>query len=323
MTIENQKVSAMTEFEKDVLHGLCLPHRRLPSKYFYDDAGSRIFQEIMAMPEYYLTDAEEEVFRGGAEEILESIGTDRGIQVLELGAGDGAKTLHLLRAFKNELGDRIEYHPIDISQEALDISVERMASALPGLHVSPLRGDYFKVLEELPDSQDGRLILFLGSNIGNYEHPRDTELMQHMADLMRHGDHLLLGADLRKNPNIIRRAYADSHGITRRFNMNLLTRMNREFGADFDLDRWDFYCRYTPEDGEVRSYLVSLEEQSVDIPALERTFDFGRYELVWTELSKKFTLDELVTLGSSAGLVTKQHFMDAQGHFSDTLYMKP
>ncbi len=160
------------------------------------------------------------------------------------------------------------------------------------------------------------------SNIGNYVPPENLSLVRLIADNMGQGDQLMIGVDLRKDPNMIRRAYDDSQGITRRFNLNLLQRINRELGGDFKLDAWDFYCSYNPMNGEVRSYLMSKDKQDVHIEALGQTFTFGRYELIWTELSKKYSLDELTGLCSEAGLEYKAHFLDSKQHFTDSLFLR-
>ncbi len=315
-----QKQNSMSQFAKDVLSGLSAEQKKLSSKYFYDDEGSRIFREIMAMPEYYLTDAEMDVLSNRSSDILEATGLSGSFNVVELGAGDGIKTQQMLETFI-EWGANPIYHPIDISPKAVEIIVERLNVELPELEVRPEIGDYFEEMQTITASNRPSLILFLGSNIGNYVPPDNVALVKLIADNMSKSDQLLIGADLRKDPNMIRRAYDDSHGITKRFNLNLLKRINRELGADFDLDAWDFYCSYNPLNGEVRSYLISKKEQKVNIKALDRAFDFERHELVWTELSKKYTLEELSGICAEAGLEHRAHFLDKNKQFTDSLYI--
>ncbi len=311
----------MAEFSQDVIAGFGAESKRLSSKYFYDDEGSRIFQEIMAMPEYYLTDCEMEILTQRSVEILERSGLEGTFNVIEMGAGDGVKTQVMLKAFL-EAGAAPVYHPIDISKEAVEIVSSRIGRELPDLKIKPEVGDYFKVLHEITSDDMPCLILFLGSNIGNYIPPKNKELVEHIFENMSPGDQLVIGVDLRKDPNMIRRAYDDPHGITKRFNLNLLERMNRELGAGFQLDQWDFYCHYNPMNGEVRSYLVSLCDQSVTFDTMEVPFHFKRNELIWTELSKKYTLEELEDLANDVGLEVKGHFMDSLDHFTDSLFIR-
>lgn len=310
----------MSQFAIDVQAGLDRADKRLSSKYFYDDEGSQIFQEIMGMPEYYLTDAEMDVLSNRSGEILAAAGLSGRFNVVELGAGDGMKTQRMLQRFLNE-GAQPVYRPIDISAKAVEIVCSRLKKELPQLEVKPEVGDYFERMQAITANAEPSLILFLGSNIGNYMPPDNLNLVKLISDNMSKGDQLVIGVDLRKDPNMIRRAYDDSQGITKRFNLNLLKRINRELGANFDLEAWDFYCSYNPLNGEVRSYLMSKFAQDVYIESLDKTFHFARYELIWTELSKKYSLDELTGLCSEAGLVSKAHFLDSKEHFTDSLFL--
>lgn len=312
----------MSQLAKDVLEGLERPTKRLSSKYFYDDEGSRIFQEIMAMPEYYLTNAEMDILSNRSSDILKASGLIGSFNVVELGAGDGIKTQQMLKAFLNE-GVNPIYRPIDISSRAVEIVEERLKIELPDLEVRPEIGDYFEQMQAITSDDRPSLILFLGSNIGNYVPPENLNLVKLISENMSKGDQLIIGVDLRKDPNMIRRAYDDSQGVTRRFNLNLLKRINRELGADFDMDAWDFYCSYNPMNGEVRSYLMSTKMQQVHIKALDRSFAFGRYELIWTELSKKYSLEELTGICEQVGLKLKAHFLDKNEHFTDSLFLNP
>lgn len=308
-------------FAQDVLKGLSSDQKFLSSKYFYDDNGSRIFQEIMTMPEYYLTDAEFEILSLQSKHIVESLNFSRLFNIIELGAGDGFKTFKFLEFLvKNQVD--FNYVPIDISQEAMDILISNLKKRLPELKIKPQVGDYFKILEGNKKSQYQSLLLFLGSNIGNYIDERSIELLRLFHKNMKIGDKLLVGFDLKKNPITIHKAYNDPHGITKRFNLNLLLRINRELGADFKIDDFDFYCHYDPTSGELKSYIISLRAQSVEIKALNKVFHFDYNELIWTELSKKYSLSDINQLAKMTGYKLKKDFLDCKHYFADSLWEK-
>lgn len=316
---KTEKRTLLKAFARDVRDGLDLEEKRLSSKYFYDDKGSEIFQEIMSMPEYYLTDCEMDIFENQSLNIIKACGFEGAFNVIELGAGDGVKTRVMLQALL-EAGHDPTFIPIDISEKAVNLLAENMHRELPDLKIHSEVGDYFEVMKKVAADHVPALILFLGSNIGNYAPPADRALMDMICSNMSHGDHLLIGADLRKDAQKILAAYDDPHGITKRFNLNLLTRINNELQGDFDLENWDFTCRYDPRNGEIRSYLVSKQEQDVTIGTLERSYHFKEGEKVWTELSKKYLLEELEELGKRSGLKLKQQFMDRNQYFTDTLF---
>jgi dimethylhistidine N-methyltransferase len=312
-----------TTFARDVDEGLSASPKRLSSQYFYDDNGSRIFQQIMAMPEYYLTDCEREILQIRATGILKALDFSGHFNVIELGTGDGSKTRELLSGFIDDGAD-ITYVPIDISAAAIDTLTAQMAAELPDLTINPQVGDYFEIMDKVEAQEDcPNLVLFLGANIGNYTDAEAVELLQHMGEHMRSGDRLLVGFDLHKNPVLIHRAYDDPHGITRRFNLNLLTRINRELAAGFQLDQFSFFCCYEPSSGEVTSYLVSLCDQVVRVGAVGKEFHFKRDELIFTELSRKHSLSQIEQLGQAAGFEFSAHFLDRKKYFSDTLFIKP
>jgi len=310
-------------FAKDVDEGLSASPKWLSSQYFYDDRGSRIFQQIMAMPEYYLTNCEFEILNTRSQEIYQDIGFSGHFNVIELGPGDGAKSKEMLAGFL-EAGADVTYVPIDISGKAISLLVERLNKMLPGLRVNPQIGDYFETMDKIEAQEDcPNLVLLLGSNIGNYTDAAAVDLLKHIHDHMRAGDRLLVGFDLQKNPVRIRNAYDDPHGITRDFNLNLLSRINRELGGDFKLDQFDFYCCYEPLSGELRSYLVSLREQLVTIESIAKKIDFQRDELISTELSRKYTRTEIERLAAVAGFKFNAHYLDSKNYFSDTLFTRP
>lgn len=309
-------------FAKEVEEGLSAYPKFLSSKYHYDDEGSRIFQEIMAMPEYYLTNCEMDIMKTRALEIYQAIGFTSHFNIIELGAGDGAKTKELL---KQLLAKNIDftYVPIDISEEAIYILVKTMNRVLPDLKINPQVGDYFEMMDKIDaESKSPDLVLFLGSNIGNFKPEWAVELLKHIHQHMRANDKLLVGFDLMKNPNLIRNAYSDAQGITARFNLNVLSRINRELGGNFNMNQFDFYSYYNPENGNVKSYLCSLSEQTVFIEAIGKTYHFHKDECIGMELSKKYSLVEIEQLGTVAGFAFQKHFLDSKGYFSDSLFVK-
>lgn len=308
-------------FAQDVLNGLTAKNKYLSSKYFYDDNGSRIFQEIMNMPEYYLTGAEFEILSMQSKQIIEALEFSGPFNIVELGAGDGFKTFKLLEYLVNNNVD-FHYIPIDISQEAIDILTKRLKEKLPSLKIHPKVGDYFEILKDNRESQYPSLLLFLGGNIGNYQEDKAKELLQLFHKNMKIGDKLLIGFDIKKNPIIIHNAYYDKHGITKRFNLNLLLRINRELGADFKIDDFDFYCHYNPITGDVKSYIVSLRKQTVHLKNLKKSIDFDYDELIWTELSKKYSISEIRNLAEASNFKLTSNFLDCKHYFTDSLWEK-
>lgn len=312
----------MNTFARDIDKGFSANEKFTSSMYFYDDLGSRIFQEIMDMPEYYLTNSEFEILQQQSGAIYEALDFQGHFNVIELGAGDGLKTYHLLHYLVSKNID-FTYIPVDISGEAMNILQEKLMKQLPDLKIQPMVGDYFKILAgEIKSQSDPNLMLFLGSNLGNYCERSAIHLLELFHSNMKKNDKLLIGIDLQKNPVTINNAYFDPHGITKAFNINLLKRINRELGGNIDIEKFDFYCHYNPSNGEVRSYLVSLADQDVYLSALDKTYHFNENELISTELSKKYTLTELESLASKLGFGVQEHFLDSKHYFADSLWVK-
>ena len=324
MYISTQQTQSMANnlFAQDVLQGLSQKPRKLSSKYFYDAEGDKLFQQIMRMPEYYLTDCEQEILEASKKGIFQAIGR-RQFKLLELGAGDGLKTKVLLRYFL-EQGADFQFQPIDISRNVLLELEESLQAELPELSVDSLQGDYFKVLHELrSESGIPKVVLFLGANIGNYTPQEAQRFLRSLAEELNPGDLLLIGFDLKKDPAIILNAYNDSAGITAAFNLNLLRRMNRELGATFDLQQFRHWETYNPLSGETKSYIVSLRDQHVFIRALNRSFHFEAWEAIGVELSLKYSLSEVESLASKSGFEVQQHFFDQKRYFVDSLWRIP
>ncbi len=308
-------------FSQEVLNGLTAKNKHLSSKYFYDDNGSKIFQEIMHMPEYYITDCELEILSLQAHQIIDTVNFKKPFNIIELGAGDGFKTFKLLEYSIAQNLD-FNYIPIDISQKAIDTLSQKLLERLPKLSIQAKVGDYFKILNELKQEESPSLLLFLGSNIGNYSKIETQKLLVLLNKNMKYGDKLLIGADLKKNPIIIQKAYFDESGITKKFNLNLLLRINREMRADFEIDSFDFYSNYNPDTGEVKSYIVSLRNQKVNLKNVNKTIHFYNGELIWTELSKKYLLKEIENLAVSNKFTIIHNFLDSKQYFVDSLWEK-
>lgn len=319
--MDSSQSPELTTFADDVLRGLSSTPKELSSKYFYDDEGSRLFQEIMRLPEYYLTGCEYEIFSTQTDDIFRAFANGgRAFDLIELGAGDGTKTAVLVEYFLTQNAD-ISYSPIDISQEALDALSAKFTAEFPALSINTLNGDYFRILESLKDGSDRRkILLFLGSNIGNFSRDQALVFFRHLREVMSLGDLLFIGFDLQKDPHVIVPAYDDAAGVTAAFNLNLLKRINRELGGDFDVSKFTHYANYRPVEGSARSFLISREEQTVTIRALGRSFKFDQWEAVFMEISQKYSLRMISELASESGFTIKQNFFDSRSYYCDSLW---
>ncbi|MBX3288163.1 MAG: L-histidine N(alpha)-methyltransferase [Acidobacteria bacterium] len=318
------KVSAspeLTQFAEDVLRGLSSSPKQLSSRYFYDDEGSRLFMEIMKLPEYYLTRAELKVFTEQADAIRGAFaGENNAFDLIELGAGDGTKTAALIENFLAN-GIDLTYSPIDISQEANDALEAKFRERCPGLDIRPLTGDYFKILGDLKTTGERRKVLmFLGSNIGNFQKEKALDFFRHLRAVMNANDRLFIGFDMQKDPRTIVAAYDDAQGITAAFNLNLLTRINRELGGNFDLENFSHYAQYRPVECAARSFLISREKQTVHIAALDRSFEFDQWEPIFMEISQKYTRAMIEDLSSNSGFKIETEFFDEENFYVDSLW---
>lgn len=308
------------QFAQDVLKGLTATPKHLSSKYFYDEKGDALFQQIMELEEYYLTRTEYSILDNNKQELLDAInGSSTPFELIEFGAGDGLKTKILLRHFLNEGAD-FKYLPIDISQNALDKLSDDLAGELPGLTVNGLQGEYFEALKSLSEvDKTKKLVLFLGSNIGNFTNEQAASFLNQLATSLNTGDMLLIGIDLKKDPDTILDAYNDKQGVTRDFNLNLLHRINNELGGEFELDNFMHYPIYEPQTGEAKSFLLSKKEQNVNIHALNLSVHFEAWEAVHMEISKKYSSSEVQGLMRSAGFEVKTSFYDEKSYFVNVL----
>lgn len=311
----------LTQFAEDVLAGLLSKPKSLSSKYFYDDEGSRLFQEIMKLPEYYLTASELEIFSQQTTEIFDAFTSGAAAyDLIELGAGDGTKTALLVEHFLAQGAD-FTYSPIDISKEACDALSANFRAKFPELKIRPLHGDYFKILKSLKNGSERRkIIMFLGSNIGNFSRVQAVDFFKDLRAVMNPDDLVFIGFDLQKDPRVIVEAYDDDEGVTAAFNLNLLTRINRELEANFDLAKFSHYAVYRPVECAARSFLISREKQSVRIGALGRTFEFEQWEAIFMEISQKYSQSMIEELAREGGFEISATFFDSKNYYCDSLW---
>lgn len=312
-----------SQFHKDVYKGLTDFPKHLSSKYFYDTKGDKLFQEIMDMPEYYLTNSEYKILDKFKDEICRSFYKDsEEFDLIELGAGDGKKTKILLRQLSAE-GVPFQYVPIDISENALNQLEESISNELPSVNVKSLQGTYFETLERLCTIQHKRkVIMFLGSNIGNLLHPQAVEFLMSIQELMNDDDLFFIGFDQKKDPQTILNAYNDTSGVTERFNKNLLARINSELDANFDLDKFLHWEVYDPETGTAKSYLVSKENQTIHIRGLDLTVTFNAWETIHTEISQKYDDNVVSWLADKAGMQISRIFSDENKFYKNYILKK-
>jgi L-histidine Nalpha-methyltransferase len=315
--------SSATSFAADVAATLGgSPKRPVPPKYLYDDLGSALFDAITRLPDYYLTRAETEILRVRGREIVAEFGGP--LELLELGSGSAVKTrLVIDEALRTQT--LLRFNAIEISREALQGSSIALVDAYPRLLVRGYVGDYFDVLDSDTLRFDPRhkvLALCMGSNLGNY-HPEDVQrLLTLLSRTLRPGDGLLLGTDLKKDAARLERAYADPGGVMDAFGKNLLTRMNRELGANFDPRDFDLVARYDEERGSVDSFLRSRRSHDVQIPQGEMTLHFDEGELVHTEWSFKFSVDDVVQLASRNAFTVRKTWYDDSRSFAVHLLIR-
>ncbi|WP_420398715.1 L-histidine N(alpha)-methyltransferase [Flagellimonas sp.] len=319
----NQTRTFTSAFEQEVYEGLTSFPKHLSSKYFYDEIGDKLFQDIMAMPEYYLTNCEFDILEANKAEISALFSQDgETFSLFELGAGDGKKTKILLQYLvDNEIP--FDYRPIDISQNALDQLETALKQEIPEVEINTLQGTYFDTLRDI-DKVNGRkkVILFLGSNIGNLLHEPAIEFLKNLRDSVNDGDLILMGFDQKKNPQTILDAYNDKTGITEAFNKNILARINRELGGDFVLDNFLHWEVYDPETGTAKSYLVSKEAQTINIESLQLQIRLKKWETIHTEISQKYDDATVEWLAEQSGLQIVTEFADSQNQYKNYVFKK-
>lgn len=306
-----------TSFLEDALHGLSLPQKRISPKYFYDATGSRLFEAICALPEYYLTRAENALMQAHIDAIAARLPV--AAQLIEFGSGASTKTHLLIGAMRPS-----RYVPIDISADALRDACGRLQALFPALCIRAILADFTRPLRlddvmVRPDAP--RVVYFPGSTIGNFTRAEAGDFLHRVAGMAGPGGQLLIGVDLRKDRGTLEAAYNDPQGITARFNLNVLARMNRELGADFRLDCFRHRAFYDESLGRIEMHLESRADQSVHIAG--RTFDFRTGETIHTEISCKYDVEEFEALGRAAGFVAEAVWLDPERYFSVHLMRLP
>ncbi len=297
-------------FRDEVLAGLSAEPKTLPCKYFYDARGATLFERICELSEYYPTRVELGIMEGHVREMAALLGPR--CLVIEYGSGAGKKIRMLLRHLQDPAG----YVPIDISKEQLLTEARALGASFPDLEILPVAadytGDYAIPIPSRPPAR--RVVYFPGSTIGNFDPPSARAFLRHVAEQCGPGGALLIGVDLRKDPEILHRAYNDAAGVTAEFNKNLLARINREIGADFPLDRFRHHAFYDPAEGRIEMHLVSLDDRAVRVGG--ETIAFERGETIWTESSYKYSIRGFAALAASAGFSAARVWTDAGAMFS-------
>jgi len=306
-------------FLNDVLTGLQSNPKHLSSKYFYDKKGDELFQKIMAMPEYYLTRCELDIFKNKTAELAQGIkADDKPFDLIELGAGDAMKSTYLLKYLTEKETD-FTYMPIDISGNILSVLENNLKKQLPNINITTLEGEYFQMLKKaMKLSSRRKVILFLGGNIGNMTRKEAGKFCAALHQLLNKEDIVLIGFDLKKNPYTVLNAYSDQSGITAEFNLNLLSRINRELHGNFNIEQFEHYESYDPITGTCRSFLISLQNQQVKIAG--EIIDFEENEVIDMEVSQKFSKSDIEYLAEKSGFSITGEISDSKDWFVDSIW---
>ncbi len=309
-----------SQFAHDVLKGLSQQHKSIPCKYIYDERGSELFCKIMELPEYYLTDCEKNSLDVHKDVISDTIGRGHS-NLIELGAGDGMKTKILIRHWLERNHD-FQYCPIDISESAIVNLSQGLNREYPSLKIKGLVTDYFQGLTWLSQQNNSQnIVLFLGSNIGNFPPREAMDFLKHLRKSINTGDYLLIGFDLKKDIDVMVKAYNDAQGITEQFINNVLSRINRELGGEFNIDCFRFVSSWDDLGGAIKSYLISTCDQKVHIKHLNTSFTFNHGEVIHTESSHKFTTDQCSVMAEEAGFEIVENYFDDRNYFVDSLWI--
>lgn len=309
----------MNQFLHEVVKGLESTPKYLQSKYFYDKKGDEIFMQIMNSDEYYLTNCEMEIFSTQTSEIADIIiDQHHNFDVVELGPGDAVKSMYLLKELVNKKAIST-YFPVDISNNIINLLHKKLPEQLPDLNIHGLNGEYLAMLSSAKQiSKKIKLVLFLGSNIGNIVKEEVHEFCEVLRSQLSKGDMVLIGMDLVKNPRQILAAYDDRNGYTRDFNLNLLQRINDELGGNFNIEAFEHYATYDPATGTCKSYLISIEDQDVTID--NTISNFKKNEPVFMEVSQKYSVGESDEIARQSGFEPIAHFFDKNKWFTDVIW---
>jgi L-histidine Nalpha-methyltransferase len=312
-------VTDRSELAADVKAGLLATPKRLSCRWFYDATGARIFEEICDLPEYYLTRAEQEILTRNAGEIAAAL--PPGGTLLELGSGNSEKTRTLIEEILRRDGS-LDYVAIDISEPTLTQAAEGLRRRYPTLVFTGIVAEYHEGLARLADlpRRGARLVLWLGSNVGNLDRSAAAVFLTRVRSTLRDGDRLLIGIDLRKDPAVLVRAYDDTAGVTARFNLNLLRRINAELGGGFDLDAFRHRATWDERDGRIQMHLMSVRRQRVPIAGLGIEVAFEAGEAVHTEDSYKYSREEIAALAAASGFRVARQWLDGEARFASTLF---
>jgi len=307
-----------SELINDVRFGLTKPgQKELPSKYLYDSVGSALFEVISVLPEYGLTRADERLLRRHSEDIVARLTPPT--TVAELGSGSGKKTRWMLEVLSRY--QQISYCPIEISKTALTMC-KRELGDIDSVRILGFEREYVDGLMEVAARRrkgEQLLVLFLGSTIGNFEHPADVKFLREIRQTLEVGDALLLGTDLEKPIQQLLAAYDDPLGVTAAFNLNLLVRINRELDANFNLDQFEHIAKFNEDVGSVEMHIRSLKDQTVSIPTADLSVKFVEGETIWTESSHKYSLGEISKIAEKAGFRCDAQWIDEEWPFAENL----
>ena len=318
-TMITTDVESLTNtFAEDVGEGLDSSPKYLPCLYFYDYIGSLLFEDICQLPEYYVTRTESEILKTYAEEIISYVSSDT--LLVELGSGSCIKTQYIIEELLNQ-HDKVTYSPIDISKKMLKESSLSLLEQYDDLEIISVAAEYNEGLRQLDMQFDQpKLILWLGSSIGNFDQREAIAFLIKIAKTLSPKDFLLIGFDLVKDKKILEQAYNDSQGVTAEFNLNLLSRINRELGGNFNLDRFRHRAIYNDKKSRIEMYLISTCEQDVYIPDLNTTYHFNKEERIHTENSHKYTLEAIGSLAEQVRLDIVKQWFDPKQYFNLTLF---
>jgi L-histidine Nalpha-methyltransferase len=318
----NKKTILLEDFAKEVKNGLERKKKKINPKFFYDKKGSELFEQICVQPEYYLTLTEYKIIIENINSLLKYYdSTD--ICIVELGSGSSKKTKILLNYFLKKQEGNLHYFPIDISQEMLYKSSLKLQSDLPKIINHPIASDYFegirtvtKFIGSQKNIPNKKLILFLGSSLGNFEQKDAIIFLRNLREMIDKEDALLVGFDLQKKKNILEAAYNDVEGITAKFNLNILERINKELDGEFDLESFGHLAFYNQVKNRIEMHLISKVKQKVKVNKLNRVFDFERGETILTENSYKYSLKSIERLATKSNLRVERNFLDKNEWFN-------